>query len=161
MLSADWLFSNHSTHLVVIKLLTAKLDEIDEMRNRSCSEQNKDIETWSVARPVLDGMPTGTSQSSRTERIVIKNEDIYSDKAYARKQEELRQYQWYVQLYTLLVETFTAKEKWFVDQHYNQQLTLVAMTSLPDSPFYGCDRSTVWKFKKRLLTKADAILSSV
>lgn len=161
MLSADWLFRNHTTHLVVIKLLNAQIDEINEMRNLSQREQNSDIESWSVARPVQDGMPREASQNSRVERIVIRLDNIYSEETYNQKQKELRQYRWFAQLYDSLLETLSTKEKWFIEQHYHQQHTLVSITELADSPFFGYDRSTVWKFKKKLLAKADAILRSV
>ena len=68
---------------------------------------------------------------------------------------------WYQQLYDALLKTFTPKEQWFVEYHYNQRYTLIALTQLDDSPFKDYDRTTVWKYKKRLLSKADAILQAI
>ena len=75
--------------------------------------------------------------------------------------QKLQKYLWYQQLYDAILKTFTPKEQWFVEYHYNQRYTLIALTQLDDSPFKDCDRTTVWKYKKRLLSKADAILQAI
>lgn len=161
MFSADWLFRNHTTHLVVIQMLRSMLEEADEARMQCLHNPDEEIEAMSIVRPPLDGMPRGHRNNSPTERIALKVDAIRSGDEFAAKQKELQRYQQYVQLYELLLGVLNPKEQWFVEHHYNQRCTLVAMTAMEESPFLGYDRTTVWKFKKRLLAKADAVLNAV
>lgn len=106
-------------------------------------------------------MPRQPAYESRTEHVVLKLDALYSGTENTAKRQELRRYQWYIQLYELLLGILNTKERWFIEQHYNRQSTLAAITALEDGPFYGYDRTTVWKFKKRLLAKADAVLNEI
>ena len=151
-ITADWLFQNHTAQQVTIQLLARALSSTETISINL--DDAAEIEGLALARPPLD-MPHTPTQSSPTERVVLQ-------RAKQEKQEDMRQklqkYLWYQQLYDALLKTFTPKEQWFVEYHYNQRYTLIALTQLDDSPFKDYDRTTVWKYKKRLLSKADAIL---
>ena len=103
-------------------------------------------------------MPHTPTQGSPTERVVLQRAEQEKQEEMHRK---LQKYLWYQQLYDALLKTFTPKEQWFIEYHYNQRYTLIALTQLDDSPFKDYDRTTVWKYKKRLLSKADAILQAI
>ncbi len=117
-----------------------------------------EIEALALARPPLDGMPHTPTQGSPTERVVLQRAE---QEKQADMRQTLQKYLWYQQLYDVLLKTFTPKEQWFIEYHYNQRYTLIALTQLDDSPFKDYDRTTVWKYKKRLLSKADAILQAI
>ena len=117
-----------------------------------------EIEGLALAHPPLDDMPHTLTQGSPTERVVLQRAE---QEKQADMRQKLQKYLWYQQLYDALLKTFTPKEQWFVEYHYNQRYTLIALTQLDDSPFKDYDRTTVWKYKKRLLSKADAILQAI
>ena len=155
-ITADWLFQNHTAQQVTIQLLARALSSTETIN--ITLDDAAEIDALALARPPLDGMPHTLTQGSPTERVVLQ-------RAEQEKQADIRQkfqkYLWYQQLYDALLKTFTPKEQWFVEYHYNQRYTLIALTLLDDSPFKDYDRTTVWKYKKRLLSKADAILQAI
>ena len=155
-ITADWLFQNHTAQQVTIQLLVRALSSTEDAGPNL--NDAAEIEGLALARPPLDGMPHTPTQGSPTERVVLQR--VEQEKQEAMRQ-KLQKYLWYQQLYDALLKTFTLKEQWFVEYHYNQRYTLIALTQLDDSPFKDYDRTTVWKYKKRLLSKADAILQAM
>ena len=155
-ITADWLFQNHTAQQVTIQLLARALSSTETTSINL--DDAAEIEALVLARPPLDGMPHTPTQGSPTERVVLQR--VEQEKQEAMRQ-KLQKYLWYQQLYDALLKTFTLKEQWFVEYHYNQRYTLIALTQLDDSPFKDYDRTTVWKYKKRLLSKADAILQTI
>ena len=155
-ITADWLFQNHTAQQVTIQLLARALSSTEDAGPNL--NDAAEIEALALARPPLDGMPHTPTQGSPTERVVLQRAEQEKQEALRQK---LQKYLWYQQLYDALLKTFTLKEQWFVEYHYNQRYTLIALTQLDDSPFKDYDRTTVWKYKKRLLSKADAILQAI
>ena len=152
-ITADWLFQNHTAQQVTIQLLAHALSSTETTSINL--DDAAEIEALALARPPLDGMPHTLTQGSHTERVVLQRAE---QEKQADMRQKLQKYLWYQQLYDALLQTFTPKEQWFVEYHYNQRYTLIALTQLDDRPFKDYDRTTVWKYKKRLLSKADAIL---
>lgn len=155
-ITADWLFQNHTAQQVTIQLLARALSSSEDIGPNL--DDAAEIEGLALAHPPLDGMPHTLTQSSPTERVVLQHAEQGKQ---ADMRQKLQKYLWYQQLYDALLQTFTPKEQWFVEYHYNQRYTLIALTQLDDSPFKDYDRTTVWKYKKRLLSKADAILQAI
>ena len=155
-ITADWLFQNHTAQQVTIQLLVRALSSTETTSINL--DDAAEIEALVLARPPLDGMPHTPMQSSPTERVVLQHAE---QEKQADMRQTLQKYLWYQQLHDALLKTFTPKEQWFVEYHYNQRYTLIALTQLDDSPFKDYDRTTVWKYKKRLLSKADAILQAI
>ena len=155
-ITADWLFQNHTAQQVTIQLLARALSNTEDAGPNL--NDAAEIEALALARPPLDGMPHTLTQGSPTERVVLQRAE---QEKQADMRHKLQKYLWYQQLYDALLKTFTPKEQWFVEYHYNQRYTLIALTQLDDSPFKDYDRTTVWKYKKRLLSKADAILQAI
>ena len=155
-ITADWLFQNHTAQQVTIQLLVRALSSTETTSINL--DDAAEIEALALARPPLDGMPHTPTQGSPTERVVLQRAE---QEKQADIRQKLQKYLWYQQLYDALLKTFTPKEQWFVEYHYNQRYTLIALTQLDDSPFKDYDRTTVWKYKTRLLSKADAILQAI
>ena len=155
-ITADWLFQNHTAQQVTIQLLAHALSSTETIS--ITLDDAAEIEGLALARPPLDGMPHTPTQGSPTERVVLQRAE---QEKQADMRHKLQKYLWYQQLYDALLQTFNPKEQWFVEYHYNQRYTLIALTQLDDSPFKDYDRTTVWKYKKRLLSKADAILQAL
>ena len=155
-ITADWLFQNHTAQQVTIQLLAHALSSTETIS--ITLDDAAEIEGLALARPPLDGMPHTPTQGSPTERVVLQRAE---QEKQADMRHKLQKYLWYQQLYDALLQTFNPKEQWFVEYHYNQRYTLIALTQLDDSPFKDYDRTTVWKYKKRLLSKADAILQAI
>ena len=155
-ITADWLFQHHTAQQVTIQLLAHALSSTGTTSINL--DDAAEIEALALARPPLDGMPHTPTQGSPTERVVLQRAE---QEKQADMRQKLQKYLWYQQLYDAILKTFTPKEQWFVEYHYNQRYTLIALTQLDDSPFKDYDRTTVWKYKKRLLSKADAILQAI
>ena len=155
-ITADWLFQNHTAQQVTIQLLARALSSTEDAGPNL--NDAAEIEALALARPPLDGMPHTPTQGSSTERVVLQHAE---QEKQADMRQTLQKYLWYQHLYDALLKTFTPKEQWFIEYHYNQRYTLITLTQLDDSPFKDYDRTTVWKYKKRLLSKADAILQAM
>ena len=155
-ITADWLFQNHTAQQVTIQLLAHALSSAETISINL--DDAAEIEALVLARPPLDGMPHTPTQGSSTERVVLQHAE---QEKQADMRQTLQKYLWYQHLYDALLKTFTPKEQWFIEYHYNQRYTLITLTQLDDSPFKDYDRTTVWKYKKRLLSKADAILQAI
>ena len=67
---------------------------------------------------------------------------------------------WYQQLYDALLKTFTPKEQWFVEYHYNQRYTLIALTQLNDIILLVCD-GAAWHKSKALRCPENIQLLSI
>ena len=147
-ITADWLFQNHTAQQVTIQLLARVLSSSEDIGPNL--NDAAEIEGLALARPPLDGIPHTPTQGSPTERVVLQRAE---QEKQADMRQTLQKYLWYQQLYDVLLKTFTPKEQWFIEYHYNQRYTLIALTQLDDSPFKDYDRTTVWKYKKRLLSK--------
>ena len=74
-----------------------------------------------------------------------------------QRKEQLRQ----LQLYDAVVAILTEKEQWLVRQIYANELSLSYLTVAKNSPFRDCAKSTIWRYKDRILRKADAFLQSL
>lgn len=74
-----------------------------------------------------------------------------------QRREQLR----HMQLYDAAMSCLTSKEQWLVKQIYGDEHSLAKLTVDSRSPFYQCAKSTVWRFKERMLLKADAFLRSL
>lgn len=161
MISAQDLLSEHTSHLVLYRLLETAIAESTADMEYCKENEDSVIEALSLSQLPLDGMPHLHSRSSPTERIATQVLNLKSGQAIRIKERQLRTVRHYLQLYDTIMELFTEREKWFIDQYYNHKYSLSALIEKSDSPFYGYDRSSVWRFKKRLLTKAEAALSIV
>lgn len=74
-----------------------------------------------------------------------------------QRREQLR----HLQLYDAVMASLTTKEQWLVRHIYGDEISLSRLTEDTRSPFYQCAKSTVWRYKDRLLCKANAFLKSL
>ena len=89
MISAEWLFMNHESHVAMMKLLTIQLGSEAEEWELSDEERDEEIEALVLTRTAFDGMPHGKGYcGSSTERAVmhLANEGRYSQKEELRRQ---------------------------------------------------------------------------
>ena len=92
MHSADWIFKNHTAHLLFVQVLSNMLVEADEERMRCQEDPDSEIEGLCLSRPALNGMPRQPAHESRTEHVVLKLDALYSETEYTAKRRELRRY---------------------------------------------------------------------
>ena len=113
-ITADWLFQNHTAQQVTIQLLARALSNTEDAGPNL--NDAAEIEALALVRPPLDGMPHTLTQGSPKERVVLQRAEQEKQEAMRQK---LQKYLWYQQLYDALLKTFTPKEQWFVECHYN------------------------------------------
>ena len=155
MIEAKWLFENHLNHLAVVQYLKAHIAAQNEQIAR---ERDDTIEALSLARPVLDGMPHGCTSYSPTERIALTYESLMP---VSLKEDisKLTEYQHYLSLFDAAMTCLTDNERWIVEKHYIQKVSLAEMQEISDSPIHNRTRTTLWRYKERAVQKADAFLS--
>ena len=154
MISAEWLFRNYKLHKAHIRYLNIALGQ------RGVATHRADVAGAQLARPPLDGTPRAPQQTGTTERMAIRLYEFSGESKEALEQQRLV-YLRYLQLYESVCACMTEKEKWLIQHHYIDELSLSALTEMRTSPFFNCAKSTVWRFKMRLLEKADSFLSAV
>lgn len=161
MISAQKLFSDHTAHVALYELLKSAIEELELYRNQCLLDEGREIEALSLSRMPLTDLPRMRSGKSPTERIADRLIAIQDGRDIAEKKRQLATVIQYLHLYDTIITVFTEREKWFVEEFFVQKKTMTVLINSPDSPFFGYDRSSVWRFKKRLLEKADSILGFV
>lgn len=73
---------------------------------------------------------------------------------------ELRESEYYLDLYNKIITMLKRKEAWLVEAYYEQELTIGQIIAMPESPYYQYSRSTVYRHKERILHKADEFIRS-
>lgn len=161
MISAQKLFEDHTAHVVLLQLLEASITETEFLMKQCNQNEDAEIEALSLSRLPLSVMPRAKSGVSPTERVANQLRALKSGRVIAEKESQLHTVLYFLQLYETLMKLFTEREKWFIEQYYNHNLTITQLTEQKGSPFYQYDRSSVWRFKRRLLKKADTMLNIV
>lgn len=159
MITAEWLFRNHTIHLALVTLLSDEISFEAEMESMQKSHE-MEIEELALGRLPLDGLPHTSNRISSTERIVFKLEDK-AVREQDTRQWQLLQYRRYIQMYDTIITILTPKERWFIEKYYIQKHTITSISEEKGSPFEGCVRSTIWRFKQRLIKRADELLLSI
>lgn len=161
MISAQKLFQDHTAQVVLHQILTEAVKEAEENMRRCRDNPDDEVEALSLSRAPISDMPRHSSQSNPTERIAGRMEYILSGKELESKKRKLHEVEEKLQLYDAMMLLFNKKERWFIEHFFHEKQTMVQMIEVAGSPFYGYDRTTVWRFKKRLLSKADQVLEIV
>lgn len=161
MISALKLFQEHTAHVVLRRILIDALMEAEEAVRRCNEKPDEEIEALSLCRAPLSDMPRPSTSSSPTERVAERMEIVRSGKEIAAKRRKLHEVELCLQLYDSILPLFTEKEQWFIEHFFLQKQSMVQIVKVAGSPFEGYDRTTVWRFKKRLLEKADRVLEIV
>ena len=161
MISAQKLFTDHASHVVLHKLLEDSIKECEIATLQCRQNDTTEIEALSLSRKPLSDMPLAKRGVSATERVADQIRAIKDGEELIAKKRKLQIVSQYLRLYDTIMVMFTEREKWFVNQFFIQKQTMVQIIESAESPFYLYDRSSVWRFKKRLLMKADAMLKMV
>lgn len=155
-MNAKWLFENHLNHLAMVRYLTAQAAEQARLRDQLRDET---IEGLALARPCMDGMPHASSYSSSpTEWVALTYEDVLNGEPPIAS--ALAEYRRYLRLFDCAMVCLTDNEKWLVDQHFIQGIPMAVLAQLQDNPYGPCVRSTLWRYKERVLEKVDRFLST-
>lgn len=161
LISAQQLFQEHAMHITLCRLLKESIAKAEEEQRQWIGNPAAAIEAASLRRAPIGNIPRSPTQGSPTERVVIIMDEMLAEDALEQKRKKLHRIEAYLRLYESLLPLFTAKERWFIEQHFQQQRPMAQLTCLPGSPFEGYDRSTVVRFKQRLFAKADNVLKQV
>lgn len=134
MKKAEWILRSHREQLATLKLLKAKLQQIDEITE---SEKNDYIETHMLQHTQLDGMPKMPSQNSRTEMIALTYNDALQAERSNESQDLLTKMQdirFYLRVYDAMLSSLTPDEVWLARERYVNGKSLGRMLlEMPDS----------------------------
>jgi len=155
MESAEWIFTNHKLLQSTLQLLKEKKTLLE---TKESTEAERDAEIGGIAlkSPILDGMPHAHTNSSSTEWAVIKLND--TDFNHQALSQEILRYEQLLHLYEAIMHLFNEKERWFVENYYDNNHSMTSMVSMESSPFKNLSRATMSNYKKRLLQKASEFL---
>ena len=160
MVDAQWLFENHRSHLSMKKYIQARISHILQPESISNADE---ILSQALRMPVL-GMPIqNNTQGSSTERIAI-NLSIDNDNGTNAVIEDYKRmlelYSFLLELYEAAVAMLTSRELWLINAIYNEGLTISEICEMRDSPFGICDRSTIFRNRKRIISKVNQFLQA-
>ncbi len=161
MISAEWLFKNHCTHVAMAKLLEIQIGTEALPITLTEKERDEEIAALVLARPPFDGLPKAHGgRSNSTERTVLALEQpgAVVQKHIEELQKQLSVYHYLLKTYDALISILPVSEQQFIDFYYNRQLSLSRMTEVTDSPVHGLSKTTVWTYKTKLLMKCDSLL---
>ena len=157
-LCAAWLFENHRQFAARAAYAQKQIERLPEI-----IQQRKDeaILSMSLARPEIGSLPKGSHSGSSTEHAAIyweqnvtQDVNLMVNQLYA----ELRESEYYLDLYNKIITMLKRKEAWLVEAYYEQELTIGQIIAMPESPYYQYSRSTVYRHKERILHKADEVI---
>ena len=157
-LCAAWLFEKHRQFAARAAYAQKQIERLPEI-----IQQRKDeaILSMSLARPEIGSLPKGSHSGSSTEHAAIyweknvtQDVNLMVNQLYA----ELRESEYYLDLYNKVITMLKRKEAWLVEAYYEQELTIGQIIAMPESPYYQYSRSTVYRHKERILHKADEFI---
>lgn len=99
MISAQKLFADHTSHVVLCKLLQEMIAD-SEIAARECLQnEDEEIEALSLSRKPLSCMPHSKARGSPTEQVVYRIQTIKSGQDMVLKQRQLQIVIHYIRLY--------------------------------------------------------------
>lgn len=159
MITAEWLFRNHCDHVAMAKLLEIQLDTEATSISMTEKERDEEIAAMVLARPTYDGLPKSHGKrGNSTERTVLALNRPELAMHIAELQKQLTVYRYLLRTYDSLMSILEDSEQQFITYYYGKRLSLSGMTEAVGSPVYGLSKTTVWTYKKILLTKCDSLL---
>ena len=163
MISAEWLLKNHKRNVSYAKMLEVQILHLGDTPTKTIDADGF-IEDLGLCGKPLDGLPHAARYSSKTEEIAI----TYQERMDAEKihnfqmlQQQLRQIHYYLRLYDAVVAGLDITEKWIVESHYLQSLSLNEMIRIAPNTLSNVSKSTICRKKKELLSKIDHYLQIV
>jgi len=158
MIDAQWLFENHLNHLALEKYLLLQIEHII----RPSDFRNAEEISSQVLRSYPLGIPPQKNhQGSSTERIalILQRDTPEQPKELISEYEPLLSFcRFLIELYDAILVSLTSKEAWLIDTIYHHGWTMEMIQRAPDSPYGSCDRSTVYRAKKRIIKKANSFI---
>ena len=160
MIEAQWLFENHRSHLSMKKYIQARICHILQPESTPNSDE---ILAQALRMPTM-GMPIQNNmQGSSTERIAV-NLSIGSDSGTKAVIEDYKKmlelYNYLLELYEAAVAMLNPREFWLINAIYNEGLIVSEICEMQDSPFGICDRSTIFRNRKRIINKVNQFLQA-
>lgn len=165
ILEAQWIIENHQNHCAKLKFLKHQItvfQNIDQIIDR-----NRLIESLSLGRRVLDGMPHDNNLANHTENAVINFEDVVE-----REKEDIGQQveQWrreveYLEylngMYEVLLSMMNNEERLIVQMRYERGMSMEMIASQPLGINEGQYRSesTIRRIIKRVFNRLDHIMA--
>ena len=163
MITADWLLKNHQRHISFAKMLEVQIQHFVATPIQD-TDTDGFIEELMMDGKSLDGLPHAVRCGSRTEEVAI----TYRERMEAEQaqnvqmlQQQLCQIRYYVRLYDAVAAGLDPTEKWIVESHYLQSLSLNEMICIASDTLNNVSKSTLCRKKKELLSKIDHYLQIV
>lgn len=163
MITAEWLLTNHQKHSSFAKMLEVQIQHIVDTPIQA-TDVDGFIEDLALGGKPLDGLPHVIRRDSKTEEIAT----TYRDRMEAEQarnvqtlQQQLHQMRYYILLYDAVIAGLDPAEKWIVESHYLQSLSLNEMVRIAPDTLINVSKSTLYRKKNELLTKIDHYLQIV
>ena len=160
MVNAQWLFENHLSHLAMEKYL---LTRIDHIIRPSSLENAGEILSQTLKHPVSDIPIQKNHQGSSTERIALllqEKEKEQSKESIEELNQQLFLCRFLLELYDAVLVSLIPREAWLVEAIYHQGIPISSIVNEPDCPYGYCDRSTIYRTRKRIIQKSDYFLQT-
>ncbi len=163
MIDAQWLFENY--RLIQAQETYLRLQISHKLYpNVQRDADAEEILARVLARPSLCAPPQRTAQGSTTERVALQLQGKETDQSKSAMNDYLENLsccQFLLEIYDTIISAITPNEAWLVDAFYVRKLTSTAIQNMPDCPFGPCDRSTLYRKRKRIIHKANTLIQSL
>lgn len=155
MVTVETLFEKHTYYVALVKVLRNEIEYSERQLSQDSIERDEEIASMVLSHAaVIEHHTASQYRASATEGAALKllPEEI------ARKRGLLVQCERQLFLYNVILSTLIPKEQWFVSKHYCEKVPMSQMIRDKESPFFEYSRSTVWRYKQRLLKRANDTL---
>lgn len=134
MLTAIWLFENHSVFLAKEHYFSAMLNG-----GIACA----------------DSSPSHPADKNGEESAQL----LLPDSTFLKS--EFKKYRYFLLLYDTIMMALTPNERWLVRQRFDNGLTLSEIIELPDVPNIAKSNSSIARHLNHIVSKADQLLKSL
>ena len=134
MLTAIWLFENHSVFLAKEHYFSAMLNG-----GIACA----------------DSSPSHPADKNGEESAQL----LLPDSTFLKS--EFKKYRYFLLLYDTIMMALTPNERWLVRQRFDNGLTMSEIIELPDVPNIAKSNSSIARHLNHIVSKADQLLKSL
>lgn len=162
LISAEWLLKNH----IMLDGLEAALSErIKQLLNPP--NETDIIENLQLHSSMLDGMPHGQSNMSRTETAVTAYPELLTHELEMNQKELLYVKQQFLivqhcsLLYRAVIAGLTQNEKWLIQKYYDEQSSLDEIARLTENSSHPLSKSTLRRRKIQTVHKVQKLIGII
>ena len=162
IITAEKLLREHRAYLGLEKTLKCRIRQLSE----ACDAEEV-IASMGVRGRELDGMPRTQAAMSKTEWTTLAYEEAYQAEQSEIKRciqelkKELAKIQYYRQLYEAVMEGLTDRERWIINEYYNEENSVDTMQRKLEEQQVYISKSSLRRKKIRIVEKVQQMMNLI